>query len=243
MSTRSIRLAPLALIVVAAVGRSASAETPSPGDPDARAIFDRVQKTYAEARTYQDEGVVQITYTLSDGTALSTTKVFSTAFTRPERFRYMCQGDRRQRSERYVIWRDGAEIGHWSSRRPVFKSDDSFNDAVTFAVRPAVADPASYTVASLLVPAEVRGYGVDTTTELKRLDDEALDGDPCFRIEGETDDVDRILWIAQSSHLIRRIEERSHTSTTEIERITTYHPVLDAAVKEANLELPAFVAK
>jgi len=243
MSTRSVRLAPLALIIVAALFRMASADMPDPSDPDAHAIFDRVQQLYAGARSYQDDGDTRITYTLSDGTTRSTMKTFSTAFERPGRFRYLGQGDRLQRNERYVIWRDGAQVGHWSSRRPVFKTDDSFNDAVTIAVQPAVFDRASYTVASLLMPTEVWGYGLDTMTDFKRLNDATLDGDLCFRIEGEAGDVDNIVWVAQSSHLIRRIEERSHASTIEIERITTYHPVIDAAVDGKKLELPAYVAK
>ncbi|HEX4826089.1 MAG TPA: DUF2092 domain-containing protein [Candidatus Polarisedimenticolaceae bacterium] len=243
MPMPSIRLISVTLLAVAALVPVAPAGAQDSSDPAARDILSRVQKTYADARSYEDDGTIAITYTLHERTVLTTSKTFSTAYERPGRFRFICQGDPRQQDERYLIWRDGEKMGHWSSRQPIFVTDQSFNYAVTLAARPAISDRASHTVASLLMPTEVFGYGLDTMTELKRLDDGTLDGDVCYRIEGEAPGIDRIIWVAQSTQLIRRIEERSHNSQTETERITTYHPVLGGDVEETRLALPEFAAR
>ncbi len=70
------------------------------------------------------------------------------------------------------------------------------------------------------MPDEVGGNSLTNMTDLELLEDENVDGVPCFKIQGKyTSGRVRTLWIEKESYLILktlRSSGRSETTTTKL---------------------------
>src|SRR5438132_12536499 len=80
----------------------------------AEEILARVARTYAEAQSYRDTGLVRTVFISDDRPDRTVEKSFKTAFIRPDDFRF--EYDEKEddgRDYRYIIWRKGKEIQTW----------------------------------------------------------------------------------------------------------------------------------
>lgn len=202
---------------------------PGPEDLDAPRILEHMTKVYAECKTYRDSGAVRMVFH-PEGIRKRTESVpFTTAFVRPERFRYECKVRRGEEEfDRCLVWRKVQEVCSWWDVLPgigegSLSSALSRADVVTFGSARAIPD--------LLLPEEMPGLRVTNLPDAERMQDEEVDGSPCFVIQGRRLAEELTLWIDQASFLLRRLD----SVFDSIETTTTYEPVVDEEIPESLL--------
>lgn len=231
--------APLAPALLDASGR---AEEPAAA-PVPQALLEGIRRVYVEAKTYRDTGVVTTTFFKPDGAVMMVSKKpFSTAFVRPDRFRFEyneARGD--GPPSRYLIARDAAgTVRTWWDARPGVKTGGSLTMALAGAT--GVSDGSANTVPSLLLRDQRLGdWTLGKSLEL--LDDAETAGRRCHRIKHAvpplpgTPSKGSVItyWVDAESFLLRRVET-SHTFPDFFaEAITTYEPVLNGEVPDTAL--------
>lgn len=218
----------------------------------AEQILQSMAQTYANCRSYYDSGMVKMIFFMADGERTSE-KPFTTAFVRPDRFRFeyteqLADG----RESRYIVWQSGPLVQIWWSIE-----SDEFLDALDSSLASALAGGtgisggSAHTVPALLLPDEIRGWRLMDMTEARRIEDAKLDeggcevtvssgqGDDCYRIQGQHADSPIILWIEKKTFLVRRIDREHQFEDFRTEMTTTYSPVIDGEITEGMLEFGA----
>lgn len=140
------------------------------GAPD---ILERMGRTYAQCETYADLGVVTtVFFQERDGREYERTvrKPFTTAFARPDRFRYEFE-DRRGEAEfdRFLVWRRGADVRTWWDIQPGVETHASVKPALSGAT--GVSGGTANQVPTLLMPSEVGWNALTRLEDPKRIDD------------------------------------------------------------------------
>jgi len=221
--------------------RRAAAE---PDMPEAREVVDRMANVYATCASYRDKGFVTDTFFRKGSTEVEKTP-FSTAFVRPDRFRfeYRDQFPSSARWYRHIIHSDASGTRTWGDPcESGVVQEKSLELAIGgFA---GVSGGSSDRVPSMLLPSK-DSCGATDLFQLKRLPDENLDGAACYRIEGMNDlgEVES-LWIDQQSMLLRRIDESCAFPDFRVETETTYEPEIGVTItqRELNFAPPAVLA-
>ncbi len=247
--TRWLKLSGACLAV--AVGVAAAAAGSKGGQElTAREILERTARVYAECASYRDTGRVVTTFHTIDGTVTKGLS-FSTAFVRPDRFRfeYRTVGSRAE-APAYVIWRRGDEVKSWWVLRPGVKVEKSLSMALAAAT--GVSAGSAHAVPSLLMPTEVRGRRLSDLTEAVRKADEPVEGHACFVVEGKIPPpppevvkrlnlprpypaVPETVWIDQTTYLVRKIERTLPAGRSDAVEMTTYESALNPTVPESAL--------
>ena len=98
----------LAVLASASAGQD-QAQNSTPAE-DAE-ILGRIREAYAECESYQDEGDVTTVFFLEDGERSTHVRPFTTAFVRPDRFRFEFRsrfesGPVRADEHSFVVWTD-----------------------------------------------------------------------------------------------------------------------------------------
>src|SRR5438477_379323 len=97
-------------LITAAVVLPLSADEPKPQALKAQDVLDRMAKTYAGCKSYHDSGVVKTVFVQANGNR-TVEKPFTTAFVRPDRFRFEYKEKEGGGPERrYIVWRQGKEV-------------------------------------------------------------------------------------------------------------------------------------
>jgi hypothetical protein len=210
-------------------------------------LLGRVRRVYAEARTYRDAGVVTTTFFKPDGAVMMVSrKPFTTAFVRPDRFRYEYTEERREgeRPSRYLVARDAArEVRTWWDVTPGVRTGRDLSLALAGAT--GVSSGSANTVPSLLLTGAAERDVGDWTRRrpVERLADAETAGRTCLRFSATIGARPNApasgsvftYWVDAESLLLRRIESTSTFPDFFTEAITTYEPVLDADVPDAAL--------
>jgi outer membrane lipoprotein-sorting protein len=248
MRTRLKRLLPFmfALCVASVAAPARAQENPAPGDVSAlppETIMLRMARVYRNCRSYRDQGEVT-TVQLIEGGRAGSERPFSTAFVRPDRFRFQfTDTGLGERSSRYIVWTDGDQVHSWWDAKPGLRDAGTLRDGLTVAA--AVSGGSSVRIPSLLLPQEV-GEGGPMVVAAERISD-ATDRDvPCIRIQGKsqrtpytftqgtqtlTVEDERItLWIDRAKLLLRKVEDKKTFSTYTSESVTTYTPEIDVDI-------------
>lgn len=200
----------------------------------ARQILDRMAKTYAECKSYRDSGLVKTIFFQADGKR-TVEKPFTTAFVRPDRFRFEYNHEKdNNRTYRYIVWRKGKEVQTWWDVTPGIQKPESLSLALSGAT--GVSSGSAHTVPVLLLPDEVGGGRITDMTQTRRIEDAKFEKVECFRIESENGKRNTMLWIDKKTFLLRRIDERKGFDNFRTERMTTYGPVIDKEIPEELLE-------
>ena len=96
----------------------------------AKKVVERMVKTYASCKTYRDSGIVRTVF-IQAGRDRTEEKPFSTAFVRPDRFRFEYKEKKRDKKEyRYIIWRKGKDVQTWWDVTPGIKKPQSLRLAL-----------------------------------------------------------------------------------------------------------------
>jgi outer membrane lipoprotein-sorting protein len=200
----------------------------------AQDVLDRMAKAYANCKAYQDTGGVTTIFIGANGNR-TVEKPFTTAFVRPDRFRFeYIENEGGGQALRYIIWRKGKAVQTWWDVKPGVENPGSLELALAAAT--GVTGGSAHTVPSMLLPKEVGGWRLTDITEAKRIDDAKLDKVDCFRIEGKNADRSTTLWIDQKTFLVRRIDEQNKFDDFRTEQTTTYDPVTDQVIPDKKLD-------
>lgn len=169
-------------------------------DPTAVSIFKELEKRYADLKSYSDEGTF-----VSDGTGFKSERgKFKTLHSRAGGFLFRTESIENGKTyQTDAVWGDGktyrlymGDIGG-SEERPLG------NGLSILGVR---SGNAATMIPSLLEPVQMKGTELDRLEALTLLPDEAVDGRPCFVIEGAYGEFWSMrLWVDKESYLIRRV--------------------------------------
>ena len=86
----------------------ATADEPKPDDPSPEQILDRMAKAYADCKSYRDSGIVTTVF-VEDAGKRTVEKPFTTAFVRPDMFRF----EFKDANGRYLISSNGQDVQTW----------------------------------------------------------------------------------------------------------------------------------
>ena len=188
-------------------------------------IIARMLRVYETCQSYQDEGQVEIQFPKHTDIL-----PFSTAFVRPDRFRYECTQQSPTENgplRRMVVWWDSKLIQSWWT---VDKKLREFNELHSALVGPsAVLMGAAYRIPSMLVspPFQPR-WSEFYFRNAKLLGQEMVDDVLCYRFDTSQPGiaVSETVWIDQERFLILKILE-VRTGEPKTTTITTYHPQIN----------------
>ena len=222
LATCSGLLAPLLV-------RQATAEERNLGNLMAKQIVERMAEKYAKCKSYRDSGVVKTVFIRTDRKRI-VEKPFTTAFVRPDRFRF----EYKDKERRYIIWRKGNDIQTWWDVTPGIKKPESLGRALAAAT--GVSSSSAHTVPALLIPDEVKGRRLTNITEAERIEDAKLDKVDCFRIQGQSVGRPMTIWVDKKTFLVRRIDSQKKFDDFRTEQTTTYEPVINGEISDKMLK-------
>ncbi|MHC4540369.1 MAG: redoxin family protein [Planctomycetota bacterium] len=222
-----------ATLAIAAIGIAQQTAETTINSP--RELLDKMVHAYSSCKSYKDEGVVATVF-FRDGGKRTTKRPFTTAFVRPDRFRFEFQRRRREKEwNRYIVWRDGDSVRTWWPVRPGIEDKESLARAIAGAT--GVSGSSAHTIPRLLLPNDVTGGSLATLRDLELLDDEDVDGVLCFKIQGKyAGDRMRTLWVDKSSFLVRKIFGSAKFPDFRTETTTTYNPQFNVDVGPDDLK-------
>lgn len=198
-------------------------------------LVERVLKTYKECKSYRDSAVEVTKVSHTDG-ELTKQNSFTTAFVRPDRFRFEYQD---KLDEEYtichIIWRHGSLVRTWWDVDSVVQKPESLDTALTTAL--GKSGRAAQMIPALLMPAETTVLSLASVTGLKRIDDAKIGKTDCFLIEGNFIATPITIWIDKESYLVRRIVRTFSVEELKTEVTTTYEPIVDEEIAESKLEI------
>src|SRR5262249_17383190 len=109
---------------------------------------------------------------------------FSTAFVRPDRFRFEFEDANGRRKKRCIVWADGADVRTWWDVRPGLRQESSLGLALAGAT--GASGRAARPAPGMLLPEVVGGRLLTDLTQLQRLEDAKLGEVDCFRVQGRS---------------------------------------------------------
>jgi len=211
--------------------------------PSAAIILDRMAETYAGCHSYRDSGLVETVF-ISRGPRRTNRRPFTTAFIRPDRFRFeyweevptarFFYSRRYQREERYIVWCKGMHVQRWFHARPGIENVTSLGLALAGAT--GVSGGSAHTIPALLLQDKLGCCRLTCISDLGPVQDADLDGIACFRIDGKYAGDPITVWIEKNTYLVRRIDEQHQFDDFRTEERTTYDPVMDVEIPEEMLE-------
>jgi outer membrane lipoprotein-sorting protein len=214
-------------------------------------ILLKMARVYRNCRSYRDSGEVRTTL-LTDGGRAGSDRPFSTAFVRPDRFRFQfTDPGLGERSSAYIVWTDGGEVRSWWDAKPGIRNAGTLQEGLGVAA--GISGGSSNRVPALLLPGSV-GEGPPVIAA-ERIQDGSDRGVPCFRIKGKgqrtpytlkmgaqtltVQDESITLWIDRATLLLRKVEDRKTFDSYSSESITTYTPEIDVEIPPEQLAFNA----
>lgn len=214
------------------------AAAPSPAqEPNANEILGKVAATYANCRSYYDEGSVSgAAYGFSNG-------YFRTTFVRPAHlaFEVWRSRDDRDRQPIWVVWKNGDSIKTWvpsSLRAASGARKDASLDTALDSLAGATAGASLY-ISPLLLPNLFRTTDLLThISDLRVAGHEKIDGRETFRIEGRLwGDQEIKLWIDKVQYSILKTTRRIFVGGQRIESTVNFKPIVNADIPSERLRL------
>jgi len=229
-----VRVCSACILLVGSAAWVAVADEPRQDALTAQQVLERMAKAYANCKSYRDSGVVKTVFIEANGQR-TVEKPFTTAFVRPDRFRFEYKERSPDgRESRYLVWRQGKDVQTWWDVTPGIKKADSLGLALAGAT--GVSGSSAHTVPSLLLPQEVGGRRLTDMTEVKRIEDAKLGEADCFRLQGMYASNPMTLWIDKKTYLVRRVDTQNKFDNFRTEGTTTYDPVVDGEITDKMLE-------
>jgi hypothetical protein len=179
----------------------------------------KVEKLYSSCKTYRDAGelnrVIRDAHGQEQGIGESKPCKITTAFVRPDKFRFEFDEDLRGKLTRHLIWMGDGKVKTWWDIRPGVQTPKSLEMALGAAA--GVTQSTSVTIPPLLLPALLnrpnalsKGPG-----KLSLLEGEAIGPHACRRLRRQHEalnfqtkkkfDVVDTFWIDAKTFAIRRV--------------------------------------
>jgi hypothetical protein len=190
--------------------------------PSAGEILSRVAAAYGDCQSYRDRGVVRVTFIQADGRRWTELKPFTTAFRRPDRFRFEFLEGPSDDARRYIVWAQSGAVHTWRDVRPGVSSEPSLGLALAGAT--GVSGGSAHTIPALLLPQAVDGWRLTDLSDVTRLEDAMLGGRSCIRVQGRKLKNPSTVWIDRETFLVRQIDEANTFPDFRTEQTTTYTP-------------------
>ena len=205
----------------------------------AKALLEEMECVYANCRSYKDEGTIKSVY-IEEASERTSYKWFSTAFIRPDRFRFAYGALKDgQKTTEGIAWRQADQGRTWDPHLKVFeyKTDKI---GMVIAGFTGVSSGSSDTVPRLLLPDEVRAWTFSDMDELRAAGEEVIDGRACTCIRCKQTATCRCtVWVDRESKLIRQVVvETQHDAFRSI-TTTSYRPMMDGEVSAEDLAFDA----
>ncbi len=228
----------LTVVIILALSSSLTGNAAEPKQESltAQQILQRMGRVYANCKSYSDSGVVSTVFTSAKGKR-TVKKPFTTAFIRPDRFRFeYTERKSDNRTYHYIVWRKGKAVRTWwDVHDPAVELPQSLDLALAGAT--GVSGGSAHSIPAMLLPMEVSGSRLTNLRETHRLPNAKLSGVECFRIEGRKSlSGPIVLWIDTRTLLLRRIYEQTDFGDFRAVETTTYEPVVNGKVTDKMLE-------
>lgn len=196
----------------------------------ANEILSRMKDTYANAKTYQDKGLVKVVIRFPERTHI-VKKPFTTAFIRPDRLRYEYKEIKPLvKTSKFVAYLNGNEVKvHWDLDESASEIK-SIDDALATAA--GISGGSARAVPSMLRPDQSRFRNPVLFYSPKRADDELIDGINCFRLEDPSPYRNLTMWIDKDEFLLRKMFVEKDLDDSIGETTTTYSPILNGVVED-----------
>lgn len=200
--------------------------------PDAKAILADMAKVYETCTSYRDTGTVKTEF---HPIGMGNIKPFSTAFVRPDRFRFEFKDGDGSLSQfrKYIVWRDGKQVKSWWYIGSKEEKKTSLGMALAGAT--GVSGASAHTIPRLLMAKEVGGWPIYDLKDLSLLDDERVDGRDCFRVSGRHSqgDTKYEILIEKKRLLVLKIRQESVLKATTAVTETKYDPYINEEIPDA----------
>jgi outer membrane lipoprotein-sorting protein len=201
----------------------------------ARQILDRMADTYAHCQSYQDTGILKENY--SPSVTEDKEILFTTAFIRPDCFRFEYQKQEKSSLSRYIIWAKGKDVRSWWNRKGSIEKTTSLDFALAAAT--GISSGTANHIPALLLPEQIKGRRFTDMTQIKRIEDGKLDSIDCFLIQGSYEGREIILWIDKKTFLVYQMEMRYKFLGVDVVRTIRYDPRINAEISEEKLKFNA----
>lgn len=247
----------ISMLVTASFGIAvSSAEEATPplttGTTTAEQIITQTADVYRIAKSYSDSGVATTVLIDKSGKSVDK-KPFTTAFVRPDRFRFEYSEKfsipvefsewisiPQAKPMHYIVWSKGEDVRTKWDIKPGIEKEFSLSMALAAAT--GVSGGTAHTIPVLLMPKEIGGWCVTQLHQLNRITDAPFEGVECYRIQGRrkaSDSELTTLWISKETFLIHRIDSSHTFRKFRTETTTTYKPKVNAAIDESALTFDA----
>lgn len=196
-------------------------------------IIERMKNAYANSKTYSDSGVVEVIFIGDVNQTVE--KPFTTAFIRPNRFRYEFTEKKPYGTKQsFIIHLNGKNLqSYWDIQKDL--KHDSLNNAVASAA--GVSNGSAITVPGMLMPNEITWRRAIRVNQPKRIDDDIVDSTDCYRVQDLIlGAIPTTLWIDKKTFMLRKIYREQTFDDFRTEERTTYKPILNGEVENDLLE-------
>lgn len=215
----------LAIFLVACVGVAVSYVLRSQRHRAAERILNKMAAVYMNCKSYQDSGTAQL---ISE--RFGATLQFTTAFVRPDRFRYEYMD--RVKNNHLIIWRKGKNVTFWFSIPNDLPTPKSFDLAIATAT--GVSIGTTHTIPALLFSkGQISGWRLTDMVNATQVEDAITENVDCFRVKGQVAAFNTVVWIDKSTFLVRRIEGISEHG---VKTFVSYNPSVNIKVPDTELE-------
>jgi hypothetical protein len=200
-------------------------------------ILTRMAEAYATCFSYSDTGVVSTRFIKTNGTRI-VEKPFTTAFIRPDRFRFEYQ----ENGDRHFAWREGTTVRvEWlkPGMTKILETMPHYQQlmypeslAMALAGMTGVSGSSAHTIPTLLLPDEIGGRRLTDMTEVCRREDALLEGEgeECYLVAGSYSGHPTVVWIEKATFCVRRIEAQHPFEGFRTETTTMYFPAINGAI-------------
>lgn len=192
----------LALIALFTVGEALAQDRQLTGSE----VVQKMAEQYANAKSYQDEGVVQNVKPGSSAPEIEPVNSFKTYFVRPDKIRFeWVEKNFYGKTEQYIIWSDGEGV---FSDYP-FGSEKAESIGMAVAGATGISRGAAHLI-PVLLNIGVNGFRVTKMENLSLLREEEVEGEICFVVRGDHPfgfPID--LWISKKDFLLRKQREKN----------------------------------
>jgi outer membrane lipoprotein-sorting protein len=200
----------------------------------ANEIIKRMEKVYANCKSYSDSGVVKTVFISPDVTRTEK-KPFTTAFIRPDHFRFEFKEKKKgNREQRFIIYLKGKDLQtYWNIKNDL--KPESLDSAIASAT--GVSGGSAITVPAMLLPNEIKWRRAIRFRKPKRIDDELFDKVDCYRVHDLIFNIiPTTIWIDKKTFLLRKIYREQEFDDFRTQETTTYNPILNGNVADNLLE-------
>ena len=192
----------LAIIAAFACGDAFAQKKPSLTGTQ---IVQKMAAQYAGAKSYKDEGYVQVIKPDGSARRIESVNSFKTFYVRPNRFRFEWEANTWDgRKPGNILWSDGKDTFSYHAWGAVEKVED-IGTAIGYAA--GVSTGAAEMVTSLLME-NVGGFRITELTRISLLRQEEFEGENCFVVRGHHPSGAPIdLWISKNDFSLRKERE------------------------------------